>query len=186
MIQSTHCQPLPKPITALIVRVPEAEGLVGDLRVTLDPSAAEGAPAHITILVPFMSPLALSAEVLGNLRDALAHVRAFEFILGQIGRWPETAYLAPEPAEPFVELTTAVVRRFPEYPPHGGKHEAIIPHLTVADGSARGAEAAEKELRQRMAGRRPIVARCSAVEIMENGSGHWRTMRLLPLRGSDG
>jgi hypothetical protein len=41
-------------------------------------------------------------------------------------------YLAPEPAEPFVELTRALWRRFPGWPPYGGVHPTITPHLTVA------------------------------------------------------
>ena len=38
--------------SALLVAVPEAEPLVGALRLVHDPSAAVGVPAHITILLP--------------------------------------------------------------------------------------------------------------------------------------
>ena len=41
-------------------------------------------------------------------------------------------WLTPEPAEPFVRLTEAIVERYPEYPPYEGTHDRLIPHLTVA------------------------------------------------------
>ena len=41
----------------------------------------------------------------------------------------------PEPPEPFVELTQAVWRRWPDHAPYGGAHREIVPHLTVAVGA---------------------------------------------------
>jgi hypothetical protein len=38
--------------TALIILVPEAEAFVKEFRDKYDPSAAEGMPAHITVLFP--------------------------------------------------------------------------------------------------------------------------------------
>jgi hypothetical protein len=37
-----------------------------------------------------------------------------------------------QPAEPFVAMTEGTVARFPAYPPYGGIHDRIVPHLTVA------------------------------------------------------
>ena len=42
--------------SALIIAVPEAEPLVKALRERFDWSAAQGVPAHITILYPFIPP----------------------------------------------------------------------------------------------------------------------------------
>jgi hypothetical protein len=39
--------------TALVILVPEAEALVKAFRERYDPSAAEGMPAHVTVLYPF-------------------------------------------------------------------------------------------------------------------------------------
>ena len=43
--------------SALVVLVPEAEGVVKPFRDLHDPSAAAGMPAHITLLYPFKHPM---------------------------------------------------------------------------------------------------------------------------------
>ena len=47
---------MPKPESALVILVPEAEPLVRPFRHRFDPSAALGVPAHITLLYPFIAP----------------------------------------------------------------------------------------------------------------------------------
>jgi len=53
---------------------------------------------------------------------------------------------APEPAAAFGALITAVAEAFPDYPPFGGRHDVVVPLLTVGHGAAvrelREAEAA--------------------------------------------
>ena len=95
----------PMPETAFIVRVPEAEACVGALRERFDASVQLGVPAHITVLVPFMSPDRVTGTVLQDAQDALSQVPSFAFSLERVARFPATAFLAPEPAEPFIELT---------------------------------------------------------------------------------
>lgn len=87
-------------ISAFVVKVPLAEPLAGDLRRRFDATVALGVPAHITVLVPFMNPSLITAEVLERARRALQRTPSFAFSLGRVGRFPETAYLAPEPARP--------------------------------------------------------------------------------------
>jgi hypothetical protein len=96
--------------SALIVRVPEAEACVGSLRQRFDPSARDGVPAHISVLVPFMSPELIDSAVLRSLERALSATPPFAFSLSRVGRFVATAYLAPDPGEPFVRLTENVVR----------------------------------------------------------------------------
>lgn len=132
----------PMPQTGFILRVPQAEARVAELRERFDASAALGVPAHITLLFPFMAPEAIDSTVLQGIRDALAGACAFDFVLASAARFPATAYLAPEPAGPFIDLTDRLVRRFPAYPPFGGEFATVIPHLTVAHGDAALAEAA--------------------------------------------
>ena len=48
--------------SALLVEVPEAEPLVRQWRMDLDPHAALGVPAHITVLFPFAPPPLISDE----------------------------------------------------------------------------------------------------------------------------
>jgi 2'-5' RNA ligase len=162
--------------SAFIVRVPEAELRFGALRARFDPSAAQGVPAHVTILVPFMPAHWIDRRVLARAAEAWAGVPPFDVVFERVGRWPETAWLAPEPAAPFAALTRALVERFPAYPPYGGQHAGIVPHLTLADGSADAAaqaqDAAEALLRQGG----PLRARCGAIDLIENSLGIWRTM----------
>jgi hypothetical protein len=44
------------PSSGLVVLVPEAEPVVGHLRDRLDPNAASGVGAHVTVLFPFPDP----------------------------------------------------------------------------------------------------------------------------------
>ncbi len=171
--------------TAFIVRVPEAEAVVGDLRERFDPSASEGVPAHITILYPFMSPELVSGQVVDDVRQALGQMASFHFQLSRIGRFPATTYLAPEPAAAFIALTRCLVERFPAYLPYGGEHEGVVPHLTVSDGSADEASVAEAELMAAMARHGAIASTCAEVALLENSTGTWREMHAFRLSSGD-
>lgn len=172
-------------ITALIAKVAEAEPLVGDLRLRFDETALLGVPAHITVLAPFMAPHIVDNAVLARLRAVLARVSPFEFALSRLGRWPEVTYLAPEPARPFVELTRAVFEAFPEFPPYQGQHAEIVPHLTVSFGTTANAGLAEAELRPRLQARGPIRSKCTELALLENSSGIWKQLHVLPLATND-
>ena len=164
------------PESALAVNVPEAERYVGTLRERFDPVAKLGMPAHVTVLYPFMPPERITDSVVRKVRDLLSSLAAFEFRLARIGRFPSVAlYLAPEPARPFIELTQAVVRAFPEYPPYGGQYDTIVPHLTVAQGSDADQDFAEAELAAALP-RSGIEASSREVVLIENSSGRWERM----------
>ena len=167
--------------SAFIVHVPEAEPCVGALRERFDASVKLGVPAHITVLVPFMSPELITEPVLQRIVQALGQVPAFTFTLAEVQRFPTTAYLVPEPAAPFIALTQSLVRSFPEYPPFGGEFESIIPHLTVAHGSASEAEHAAVELTAAVQTHGPITSSCASVALIENSSGLWRRMHAFAL-----
>ena len=171
--------------SAFIVRVPEAEAAVRELRRRCDPAAALGVPAHITILTPFMPPEDITPRVLQTARSALMASHAFSFELGELGRWPETTYLLPQPAAPFVRMTRALAQAFPEFPPYGGRHAGLVPHLTVAYGSAALADQAEGELRAILSGLGPITSLCRTVDLIENSSGTWTFMHAIALEGGN-
>lgn len=167
--------------SGLIVRVPEAEALVGLLRERFHPVARLGVPAHVTVLFPFVAPELVDGAVLGRLRGALAGVSPFAFELARVGRFPETAYLAPDPAEPFADLTRRLAGAFPAFPPFGGAHDDIVPHLTVSHGDAASAALAATELVGLLDAAGPIRAMCREVELLENSTGMWRPMAMLVL-----
>jgi 2'-5' RNA ligase len=171
--------------TAFIVRVPEAEAHVASLRSRFDASVHLGVPAHITVLVPFMAPDQITPDVVLQIQTALNQVPSFPFSLGQVRRFPAAAYLAPEPAEPFIALTEALVRTFPEFPPFRGEHQSIVPHLTVANGNPSEAEMAAVELMAAVQSKGPVSSFCSSISLLENSSGLWREMHVFSLPHQD-
>jgi 2'-5' RNA ligase superfamily len=170
--------------SALIVAVPEAESVVGGLRSRLDPAALQGVPPHITTLFPFVEPDQIDETTINTLRAAIHDVPAFEFRLPRVARFPETLYLAPEPAAPFVTLTLTVARAFPDYPPYGGQFSTVIPHLTVAHGPEQTLEAAHLELSDSLSRRPEIRPRCTELSLIVNSSGRWAELARIPLRPS--
>lgn len=162
--------------TALDIEVPEAEALVAPFRTRFDPSAAEGMPAHITLLYPFLDRNRIDATVLDQLRECFAAFAPIRYRLAATRRFgSQVLYLAPDPAEPFRRLTQAIWNRFPETPPFGGQHPDIVPHLTIANlvDAAAFEAAAGKFARPAEAGL-PIAAFASEVALMENVDGRWR------------
>jgi len=173
------------PSSLLALCASEAEATVGRLRAEFDPTAREGLGAHITILFPFVPPAALSSDTVLTLEQLFSKHRQFNYRLYNVGRFPGTAYLVPEPAAPFVELTRTVVRHFPEYPPYEGLFSQIIPHLTVADCGAAVAENTERRLRELLITRGPIHATCSEVTLLQNVDGRWAKRHVFKLAHAD-
>jgi 2'-5' RNA ligase len=158
--------------SALLLPVPEAEPCVQKHRFRHDSVALLGVPAHITTLYPFMAPDEISDATAADVRQVLEHFPEFQFRLTRLEHFPEGAtYLAPEPAKPFVDLTTAIAERFPAYPPYEGAHAELIPHLTVAQTpDAPADELAEIE--------RHLPIRCVAREVwlmVEDDEHLWHT-----------
>lgn len=172
--------------SALVVYVPEAEPYVREMRARLDPTAALGVPAHITVLYPFKDPEKISEEVLRDVRMVLSSVPSFAYRLARLGRFPAALYLAPEPVEPFVALTRRIIDRFPDHAPYGGRYAGIVPHLTVAQASEAEHDQVEAELRTTLATRGAIDAICADVMLLENSSGRWKAMYGFPLFSHEG
>lgn len=102
------------------------------LRDRMDPSAADGVPAHVTLLYPFMPPAMLKDDVRRQIEVIVAREPQFTVNFSAVARWPNVVYLPPQPAEPFRRLTAALAAAFPDYPPYEGEHAEVVPHLTVA------------------------------------------------------
>jgi len=171
--------------SALVVLVPEAEPLVGTFRERFDPSAAAGLGAHITLLYPFIEPGKIGESTLDALTECFAGFAPIAFCLTAIRRFPaETLYLAPDPDEPFRQLTMAIWERFPDRPPYGGAWPDIVPHLSVgrfADEAAMDQVAAE--LARALEQAPPIRARSGTVALIENTAGRWIVRRTFKLGG---
>ena len=166
------------PESALIVEVPEAEPLVGDWRARHDWSAQRGVPAHITVLYPFVPAERFDERLHAELRELFAAHPSFSFSLPRVARFPEVAWLAPDPVEPFKSLIDAVASRYPDHPPYEGVHEEVIPHLTVAEGSTDLQDEVDAALTPSL----PIAAQATAVSLfLEDASGWWSRGELYPL-----
>jgi 2'-5' RNA ligase len=158
------------PETALVIAVPEAEPLVSEWRGQYDWSAQRGVPAHITLLYPFAPTEKVDDDLLGRLRTLFVAQAPISFELARVARFPEVAWLAPEPSEPFKALTDLIAARFPDYPPYEGAHDVVIPHLTVAEGGPELQDQVETALTEHL----PIAARASDVAFLfEGDDGLW-------------
>jgi 2'-5' RNA ligase len=162
--------------SALVILAPEAELLVAAYRERYDPSAAQGMPAHITLLYPFLPPDAIGDDVLAELRALFAAFPAFSYALQAIRTFPNVLYLAPQPEAPFRALIATLAAHFPQTPPYGGRIPVaeIVPHLTVAHAP----DPAElKALRTRFtahaAPRLPLALQAGQVWLMDDRAGRW-------------
>ncbi len=158
-------------VTALIVPVSAADPL-------LDDSAREaGMPPHITVLFPFLRSRAIGHEAETALESVLEARAPFDFAFTAIGRFPNVVYLAPEPAQPFIELVEAVVGLWPDHQPYGGVFAEVVPHLTVAYG-----DSVPSGVRELL----PLSARAEEVWLMSRVGGAWGCRRRFQLGGRVG
>jgi len=158
--------------SGLVLLLPELEPRIADIRSRHDPAARQGMPAHVTLLYPFMDPVKIGPTQRGRLAGVLRAFPALELRFAGIGRFPDVLWLAPEPAQPLVEMIRAIMEAFPGYPPYGGQFETIVPHVTVAHGEGLELAALEPELRARMG--TPVAQRVSAVSLFTTVRRTWR------------
>jgi 2'-5' RNA ligase len=121
--------------SALIIPIPQVEPLVGRHRALLDPAAAWGVPAHVTVVYPFLPPGQITDDVRRTLREVITAISAFDVEFSRI-RWFDdlVVWLSPEPAEQFRRLTMAIWGRFPQAPPYRGAYgDTVTPHLIIGD-----------------------------------------------------
>jgi 2'-5' RNA ligase len=162
------------PVSGVVVRV-RLPASLERLRRHDDVAANAGAPAHVTLLFPFMPVAELRPPVRRALAEIAASVEPFEVRFATIGRFPGVLYLEPEPARPFTALTEAIARRFPDYQPYDGAFDEVIPHLTLVESPTAPldqiAVAAGRHL--------PFTCRVATIEVLVEGPdarwrSHWR------------
>lgn len=130
---------------------------------------SHGVPPHVTLLIP--APPDLEGAV-----TALTEFSPFDVTFAQLDRFPGTLWLAPEPSEPFVAMTEALGRQFPEHPPYNGMFETIRPHLTVAQGDDLDEAAAA------LTSHLPLQSRASSLVLVEQvAPDHWHEAAELTL-----
>jgi hypothetical protein len=173
--------------TALVILVPEAEALVKEFRDKHDPSAAEGMPAHVTVLSPFKKLEHMGEDVVAVLHSLFSLHPRFRFSLRELHRFPTALYLAPHPETPFKVLTRAVADQYPETPPYGGTFSETVPHLTIAQGNdAQRLDAVSDEFHRAVGGKLPIHGYAEKIWLMAQQEGGWgpqRSFELAMLQG---
>jgi hypothetical protein len=161
--------------SALIVAVPEVEALVAPFRARHDPAAAVGVPAHVTVLYPFVAPARITPTIVLSLAELFAALPKLRVSFADVRRFPETLYLAPEPAEQLRKMTERVFERFPGMPPYEGRFADVIPHLTVAHAEEPAQlEAIAAEFGRVARDALPIAAAVRSVDWIVKRDGRWR------------
>lgn len=142
----------------------------------LEAPATPGLPHHVTVVFPFVRARAARRRLRRALQETFGEHPAFDFALTSVGRFPGVVYLAPTPAQPFVALTEAAVRRWPRHRPYGGAFAETVPHLTLVD---HGPEPAG--LLDRVQPLLPIAARAEEVWLMVQDRRGWRRLAVVRL-----
>ena len=163
--------------TAIVVPVPAAEPVVAAWRERFDDSGAQGMPAHITVLYPFLAAERLTGPTLARLRNICAESPTLDVVFTRTGHFPDVLYVEPEPASGLQQLTAAIAEQWPEAPPYGGRYDEVVPHLTVATGAD---AAALSEVETAVTRQLPLRAWLVEARIYVFGGGRWQQEARLP------
>jgi 2'-5' RNA ligase len=170
--------------TLLALMVPEAEPLVGDLRARLDPAAALGLGAHITLVYPFLDSERITPAVADRLRTVAASRRPLAFQLDAVRMFPSTVWLAPSPATEIGSLAAALQLAFPERPRRDREFPEYVPHVSVAREVRRDRQAIAATLEERLHANGPLRCSVHHVHVMERAPDGWRTRLVVDLGGA--
>ena len=162
--------------TAVVVPVPAAEPVVSKWREQFDDSTAQGMPAHITALYPFLPAERVSREVVAELRALCAGVSAVDVMFQRTGRFPGVLYLDPEPAGELQDLTAAIAARWLDAPPYAGAFDGVVPHLTVAYSGADGLDEIETDVQRHL----PFTAHLDGACLYVFDGERWHVRAHLP------
>lgn len=172
--------------SALVVIAGEADPVVHTARSRyLRESVARHIPPHVTILFPFVHAPDIDDRTIDRLRRLYAPVPPFPYRLVSVDSFPDAAWLAPEPEEPFLDLVARTREAFPGHPPYGDHDHVVVPHLTlgVAHDDSQ-LEAMVRELREMLRPSLPIRGRAARVSLVgERPDGMWVLHESFPLLG---
>jgi 2'-5' RNA ligase len=173
--------------SAVIVRARLPAGLER-LRRRLVGNAADGVPAHLTLLYPFIELEELDVGVRRRLRDVTRRQRPFDYRQVRMAEWPDAIYVAVEPTDPFKRLHGDLQAAFPDWPIYGADAPAgflFEPHITIAERQGK----LEAGIREAAAWRAlPRPARATSIDVIgTRPDGRWRLVWRVPLggRGAD-
>jgi 2'-5' RNA ligase len=115
----------------------------------------------------------IDTAILTQIGQLFADLTRFRFQLSRTDWFGEQVlWLAPQDPAPFRALTQLVYQAFPAFPPFEGRHDDLVPHLTVGHGHPLSdLRAAEQTVQSHL----PIDAQATAVTLMTQQStgGQW-------------
>jgi 2'-5' RNA ligase len=159
--------------SAVIVRAALPAGLER-LRRRRVGNAADGVPAHLTLLHPFIEPNDLAPAVRRRLREVARRHPPFGYRQARMAEWPDAIYVAVQPTDPFRRLHRELQDEFPDWPIYGGSIPdfRFEPHITVADRAGK----LEPGVREDAAWRAlPRDVRAAAIDVIATRpDGRWR------------
>lgn len=169
-----------------MVRVPEVEPYVAQLRARFDPSAQRGLPAHVTLLHSSLPPGGIDPAVSARAAAAVSSIATFNYQVTRVARFPGTLYLAAEPAAPFLLLHDRVAAALSTGGLEKQERQPLIPHVSVVRKSAIDDRDVETELTAALQRHGPIACACHTIELFESSSGIWRPVAQFALSGDTG
>jgi 2'-5' RNA ligase len=167
------------PESAVVVRFPELDEAIDALRGRfMLPRKPNGIRPHVTVRVPFLAREELTEEgALPALRELCSAVGVFDVTFARTARFPHVLYLAPEPAEPFIALSRALLARWPETVSPRSREKPLVPHLTVT--TARPAKVFH-QVEQALAPLLPIRAEARDAQLYAFDGRRWTETARLP------
>ncbi len=174
--------------TALVLLVPAVDPAVAGWRARYDPAAAQGMPAHLTVLYPFLPEGSITARELAILDDVVAPHRPFDLTFADVALVSGSLWLAPVPDEPVRALIRDVCRTWPDVLPYGGAHAVseVIPHVTVAAGSPHRevSDHVTAEISADLRTRLPVPTRIDTAHLFAFDGRSWVVRHASPLGGT--
>ena len=169
-----------------VVRVPEVEPYVAQLRERFDPAAKRGLGAHVTVLHSTVPPGRIDPTVIGRVAAAVSSIAHFRYQVTRVARFPGTLYLVAEPAAPFLLLSDRLAVALPMAEPAEQKRKALVPHISVVRKNTIDDREVEAELTMMLERHGPISCACTAIVLLENSTAMWRSVREFVLSGGRG
>jgi len=169
--------------TVLLVPVPELEPFVRARTEHYDRDYVSADPrfvhAHVTALGPFLHPDELDRESLAKVAEIAAATRSFDFMLKELGVFPNgIVHLLPRPTGPFESLTDRLWRAFPECPPYAGEFASVVPHLTL---DAVSDSVTQESTRALVSPHLPVRCRAERLDLVWYAPGDCRVLHSWPL-----
>ena len=167
--------------TGLVLHVPEARSIVGPIRRKHDPAASAGMPPHVTLIYPFMDSRAFDDAARQRLKSVCETTSPISMRFKGCGTFDRVLWLAPEPAEPIVDLVRSLEAAFPDHPPFGGAFAEVIPHLTVAHGDPSVLPKLQRRVERALAS--PLEAEARQISLFGLSQEGWIELERFNLAG---